>query len=211
MPPKKKGSNCEQIGKPEKGFLIAAIVLYIIIFFMSVVGHLPHCGSNGGQYGGLWKVCNTLGCIGISSQEIIDEQIFGIAPEDYAVYQGNSSAHLTRVPSDFMLLNVARLGLLGSHLLSFGVILSLGLRIALIFSQLAALVMSITLACCHYIFIMMAAMVTHIAIYGIFDKTDWVVYVIIAAFLLTNVAIFVAFGHLIGEHLKKNKVVKKDK
>ena len=65
-----KKSDCKQISNPQKNFLIAAICVYIVILAMSFCGHYHMCGQNGdgSQQGGLWNVCNTLGCIFIMNQ-----------------------------------------------------------------------------------------------------------------------------------------------
>ena len=121
----------------------------------------------------------------------------------------NATDYYGRIPSDYMLLKASRFGLLASHLFGTGLIVSMGLRIGLFFKGTVALALLVSQAACHYICIMMAALVMHIAIVGLYEEVKWVVYVMIATFALTNVAIWIPFIPLIKEHLEEHEVIEK--
>jgi len=186
------------------------------------VAHWPRVASsnNGNISGGLWKYCNNLGCEFIKNQQYIDEKIWNYQSDedyetkflDYYTYYMNGTLeddYLPKYPADYTLLKVGRFGILTSHLFALGVILSLGLRIALIFTELVAFAMLVAQACCHYICLMIGTMSLSIAMSGLFEKTEWVMYVLLVAFALTHVAIFVTFGYFLHQHLEKNNVIEK--
>ena len=197
----------EQIANPEKGFLIAAICVYIASFGMSMVGHYPKCGKTGSLEGGLWKVCNTLGCVFIGSQAVVNQEIMGMPPD----YEDENSTYIERSPNDYMLHKMARFALLSSQLLGFGIILTLGFRIGLIFTGTISLMLLISQSVCHYLTALMAAIVFSVLFVSLFDEVQFVVYLVISSYVITNVAIFLAFGHLITKHLQKHKILRKKK
>ena len=68
----------------------------------------------------------------------------------------------------------------------------------------------VTQGICHYYcIIVMAALLMIVVIPPLYENLGFVIYVVIRAFVLTNVTLFLALGPTLKQHWIKHKIVKR--